>query len=233
MSCQGMEELLNEYVDQTLADDKCHEVERHIDGCQSCRETLASLRSLRAEAAALPKTIVPARDLWPQIRARIGTTTVAREGSAGSGPFSVLALRSARSQWALAAAAAMVLVVFSAAVTSYLLTGGAGVIPVSGVSAGATSLVVATLDEFRPAEADYALAIDELTWALEERRDSLDADTITVIETNLRVIDAAIRRARAALEDHPGSPKLARILSNNYRIKLDLLERANNLVERS
>lgn len=74
-------------------------------------------------------------------------------------------------------------------------------------------------------EAEYAIRIERLLWALYENRERLDPDTVSTIETNLRVIDGAIGRAREALEEDPENPGLARMLNSNYRHKLQLLQR--------
>jgi hypothetical protein len=70
-------------------------------------------------------------------------------------------------------------------------------------------------------------------FVLYDNRDVLDPDTVTTIETNLRVIDRAIRRAREALADDPGNAGLARLLASNYMHKLQLLQRTSRIIERS
>ena len=69
--------------------------------------------------------------------------------------------------------------------------------------------------------------------ALYENRETLDPDTVTTIDTNLRVINRAIRRAREALDEDPQNGGLNRMLSSNYRRKLELLQRANRMIELS
>ena len=59
-----------------------------------------------------------------------------------------------------------------------------------------------------------AVEIEQLMWALFENRERLDEDTVSTIETNLRVIDRAIRSAREALEDDPQNAGLTRMLTS-------------------
>ena len=238
MSCETMESRLNDYVDEVLADEQRGELEEHLNACGSCREAIAALRTLGDEAAALPKNIMPTRDLWPEIVSRISSGKLvsvdfgAEESSAWSfAPF--------WQRYAALAAAALVLVVLSSGITAYLMRGNGGTGggstgggSTSGGSTGVDTVTMApvALTEFGPAESEYTDAIEGLQTILNQRRDSLDPETVTVIETSLRVIDRAIRRAKAALEDNPNNAELARMLSKNYRKKLKLLEKANRLI---
>jgi len=53
----------------------------------------------------------------------------------------------------------------------------------------------------------------------------LDPATVAVVDENLRVIDAAIAAARAALDQDPASALLSQRLAGAYDMKLDLLRR--------
>lgn len=61
---------------------------------------------------------------------------------------------------------------------------------------------------------------------LAERRAVLDTATVTAIEQNLRIIDEAIARSRAALEKDPASQFLAGQLNTVLERKLELLRSA-------
>ena len=95
MMCSEWETRLNEYVDGTLTAETRALVETHLAGCAGCRAAVAELRALVAGAAALPKRIEPARELWTGVAARIGK----RERGKGKGWW----------RTALAAAAALVI----------------------------------------------------------------------------------------------------------------------------
>lgn len=71
MNCDKVNVSLNDYVDGDLRAAKRRKVERHLEGCASCREELARLRTLVARASTLPKSVSPSRDLWPEIEARL------------------------------------------------------------------------------------------------------------------------------------------------------------------
>jgi len=61
------EELLNDYVDETLSAAERLELERHLAECDDCGDTVEEIRSLVRRAAELPD-LPPARDLLPGIR---------------------------------------------------------------------------------------------------------------------------------------------------------------------
>lgn len=233
MSCKITEGQLNDYADDLLTAAKRAELEAHLESCAPCRETVVSLLSLRQQAAALPREIEPGRDLWPEIESRLAPTRVMRVDFGTRGPAAWFGLRSTWAQWATLATAALVLVVASSAITAYFMgamapAGGRG-----GEATGLAQPVSSALAELEPAEVGYAQAIEDLVQTLDEQREELDPDTVTAIEANLRVIDEAIRRARAAIERDPDNSTLARVLTDNYRKKLEFLQRTNRLIRRS
>ena len=65
-----------------------------------------------------------------------------------------------------------------------------------------------------------------LAMVLERGREVLDPGTVRVLEENIRVMGGAIREAREALVQDPGSKVLRRLLSENLRTKLELLRHA-------
>ena len=82
MTCEQVATRLDEYVDGDLDEAAFQEIELHLAGCAECRQQERLLRALIAEAAALPEEIRPARDLWPEMAARLrgaeGARLVAR-----------------------------------------------------------------------------------------------------------------------------------------------------------
>lgn len=72
------EERLNGFVDGLLSAVERDAAEQHLAGCAECRRDVERLRALLASAAALPKSIEPARDLWPDIAPRLGRHGVPR-----------------------------------------------------------------------------------------------------------------------------------------------------------
>jgi hypothetical protein len=250
------EQRLGDYVDGVLSENEAAEVERRLAESAGARATVDFLRSLRVQAERLPEAIEPDRDLWPGIRARmapaplapvaapardetmqVGASPAGRRiapGAPGSDRLSGWP-RLAAPQWAALAAAAMFLVVGSATITAWMMGAAA---PADGSAGAETTLgdpsaSGVALDAALPPEARYAVQIEQLLWTLYENRESLDPDTVTTIETNLRVIDRAIRTAREALNEDPGHAGLSRMLDSSYRRKLELLQRASRIIEMS
>ncbi len=228
------EERLNDYVDGVLSDQEAAEVERYLASSAEARDTVQFLRSLQARAAELPASIDPEGDLWPAIQTRlapvplVSLTGVARRAASPAAASWWPTLEPL--QWATLTAAAMFLVVTSSAMTAWIVDApGPLDAPADGAGGAVLSAVAPTA--IPAIEAEYAVQIERLLWALYENRDRLDPDTVSTIETNLRVIDRAIGRAREALKDDPENRGLARMLNSSYRHKLRLLQRTTRIIE--
>jgi len=206
--CPGMEERLNDSVDDLLSAAEQAEVDRHVAGCADCREVLSGLRSLREDAAALSPMLEPPRDLWPGIDAAL----VPRGR----------VLRPARwrmpsPRWVAALAAAAVVL----AATAALLL----VDPTSGPTTGDEVSQVSWGD----AEADYVVATRDLMEVLDARREELSPETLAVVDDNLRIINQAIHEVRDALENDPGHAGGEYLVASLYRKKVALLQQAVRL----
>ncbi len=76
MPCEAVEATLPDYLDETLEAWVRSSVDEHLGQCLRCAGLVRDLRNIENEAATLPD-LVPVRDLWPEIEARIGTPVVA------------------------------------------------------------------------------------------------------------------------------------------------------------
>jgi len=209
LTCVGVEDRLDAYLNASLGLGERAAVERHLAQCASCRGEVAFLRTLLGDTRALPRSLDPERDLWPEIAERL-------DEAEGRG--------SRHWHWTPLAAAAVALVALSAAL-----------LVASLLRDPQPTSVATTATEVGPAvaasalEAEYADALADLQAALETGRDALAPETIVVIEESLRLIDRAIAEARAALNADPANADLARRLTSNYALKVDLLRRAARL----
>ena len=70
-TCAWTTQRLDDFVDAELGPDEQRRVEAHLEECPRCRADEASLRALLDEVAALPRSITPDRDLWPEIADRL------------------------------------------------------------------------------------------------------------------------------------------------------------------
>ena len=176
---------------------------------------------VRDAAAQLP-VLRPSRDLWDGIAARIETPTIALP----TAPAAVVAPRRAWLAPSRLVAAAALLMAVTAGVTWQVATR----------EQAAPSIEVASNDIVLPAATvvatpvvrvtgAYEQEIAELRTILAETDLALDPATVAVVDENLRVIDAAIAAARAALDQDPASALLSQRLAGAYDMKLDLLRR--------
>lgn len=139
---QQIQTLLDEYIDGGLAAAERAGVEAHLEICAACAAEVESLLALRAATGELAREIAPGRDLWPEILARIQSTSAAttsapeRVAEAGGGA-TVVDLASRRRipmRWSGGmgrAAAVFLLVVASSGATAYLMRGSSAVEPVA------------------------------------------------------------------------------------------------------
>jgi anti-sigma factor RsiW len=213
MTCQELDERLDDWLDGALAPRAASEVEAHLLSCPFCRERERRLRQVLAHAAALPRSLTPPRDLWPGIARRVGR----RWSWAVWSPI------------ALAAAAAVVVglvaVLWNGSAPSQVRTVQ---IPASSPE---TRLVAGAVSDpvLAAAERDYDAATNALLEALLQRGSRLQPETLAAVQTNLEVIDRALAEVRQALVRDPSNPELSRMLVATHRKKVDVLRRVMKL----
>jgi len=207
-------ERLSAYVDGDLVGEALAGAEAHLAVCKACRAAVQGLRRVVGLARALDDR-PPARDLWPDIAARIGAST-----RSDVIPLATRRRRVAFSVPQLAAAGlALSLVSAGGALTAMRFLGPA-VAPIAAADPNAVPRNVAD-----PA-ASYDVAIHELEGLLSARRSDLDSTTVAAVEASLRVIDLAIAQARAAVARDPNNLYLNSHLRSTLDRKLDVLRRA-------
>ncbi len=210
MTCDEVDGRLDDYADGSLSEGEFQEVELHLSSCAACREQERRLRLILAQARALPRELLPSRDLWAGVAQRI---------EAG---------RRGRATWWLGLAAAAVLV--GAVSVSLLRRSDPG--PVSVSAPGPVTVPVSLTREgttLGAAEQEYERAASELLAAIQDRRQSLSPQTLANVERNLAVIDQALNEVRAALGRDPGNKDLTRMLVSAHRKKVDTLRRVVRL----
>lgn len=205
---------------------------RHRADCAECTTVWAELEQISAQAAALP-VLMPSRDLWAGIDARLESRAVAPATDASHTRPVQVATRWSRSNVLRVALAASMLIAVTSGITWQLATSAADTTPTVATTTGAEddagvgsidgddpTLRLAKYDEeFRAMDTEIA-AMQRL---LETRRSAFDSATIAVLERSLAVIDTAIAESRAALLKDPASRFLATQLSRSYTSKLTLL----------
>ncbi|MEP6689629.1 MAG: hypothetical protein ABJD07_00655 [Gemmatimonadaceae bacterium] len=223
-------------------------METHAASCARCAAVLADVAAIRDEARALP-ALVPSRDLWSGIEARIAAPVIGLPAAAIHG-------RRARRPW-LGVAAAAGLVIATAAITRALTPRATTARPVVAVApAPAPAVVRETLFVMSPAmnvsltggtrdsratvtavqqktERLYGREIDELQQLIKVRRTDVDPRTLAIIDYNLAVIEHAIAQTRDALAKDPASSFLLERLNGALDKKVDLLRTAAQLPSRT
>jgi hypothetical protein len=209
---------LSEYLDDELDGAERLELESHLATCESCAVTLAELRRVVGRAQALDDR-GPARDLWPGIATRIGSST------------DELASRRVRRRISFTVpqlvAASLALIAVSAGIARLASKQPARSaslpVPTSG-SVGQPAM-------FEKADSSADIAVDQLRLALAEgqRSGRLSPTTVYKLEHSLAVIDSAIAEGKRALMVDPQSAYLNHHLADTMRHKLEFLREANRI----
>lgn len=213
-----------------MTTERNHDVtdERHRATCAACRTLWAELDAISAEAAQL-SDLAPSRDLWSGIEARLGApAVVASDDATVAGRIQPRWRATTLVQFAAAAA---LLVTVTSTVTWKLATERGAPLAFTeqslpGGDPEASALYLASLNA-SVSQMDQEIAA--LQTIVSERRRELDPRTVSVLEANLKVIDAAIAESRAALAADPSSQFLASQFTRAYSSKLTLLRDAATL----
>jgi len=145
MTCEAFDAALPDYLEGTMDVSMRASVERHLRECVRCTGLVRDLENITKEAASLPD-LVPSRDLWAGIEARIAAPVIAL-GAAPARP------RKLAPAWMAIAAAALIV---STAGITYTLTARTirtnGVAPATSTIAEAPPSAVTSETTTVPAE---------------------------------------------------------------------------------
>jgi anti-sigma factor RsiW len=263
MTCEAFDAGLPDYLEGTLDDSVRRQVETHLRECLRCAGLVRDLQNIQKEAAALPD-LVPARDLWDGIEARIaapvipmarperprrlapawmgvaaaalvlataGITYQLTSRSLRSGPEATIAQTTPQTPaqggndsaaGSSGAAEPTVPAVNSPATgPSNFTRGGA-----TGASASGRLVTNDQQSALEQSDQVYGKEIAMLQAVVSQRKTQLDSSTVAIIEQNLKIIDAAIERSRAALAKDPASLLLSEQLTHVLDKKVELLRTA-------
>ena len=217
---------LQDLSDGLLARAERERIEHHLAVCQSCTDSLAVIESLKADALLLRVDCEPPADEWQAIASRLSERSPAGSRSEPAPVVGTAASRPRALPTNLRVAAGVVLALGLGAGAA-LIVDRAGTDPSESVGAsrpGAPALGAGDGAELvRTLEEAYGPSITELQDALALGRDQLEPETLAVIEENLGIIEAALARARAAIDADPSAPAVTRSLDSLYRAKIQLL----------
>lgn len=180
----------------------------------------AKMKELLELTAALPRESEPPESAWEEIRAQL-TQLPAYQ------PRRVAAWQ----RPAFLAAAAVLLVAASAAVTSVVLerdgmpAGSVVAAPARATDSEGTAVLAALALR----ENQYLQTVNGLNELIVANESGLAPETIRTIRASLLVIDAAILEVRQALAEDPANAQLLEILEANYEKKVDLLRRTTEM----
>ena len=257
MDCAAFDERLADYLEGDLDSAARREVEAHVGSCVRCSALLRDLEHIRASAAELPE-LTPSTDLWGGIARRIDTPVLPLTRPA---PNVVAGRRNF--DWVRRAAVAAALVAVTAGVTYTLTVAHGPLAATQNIASNRPTspdsdvrpttdtanrqLVPPTPGTTNPQDTElvspptqqvsatesYSREIDRLRTIFARNRSQLDPRTAAIIEANLKVIDDAIAQSKAALAQDPASRFLNNQLNSALGKKLELLQTAALLPNRT
>ncbi len=217
MNREKVYEQIDDYVDGLLDADARKAFETFMRDDGELRADVDAFKELKRQASALPASVMPKRDLWPGIEARIQRPATINFGSfRGRQPhYSVMRY--------VMAAAALVLMVL-------------GVRAMVGLEDAAEPMtpIVAIDPELNRIEQEYAAAKEELLSALRARQASMDEEaleTLAIVEEYRAIIEGAVGTINIALAKDPDSPELERMLHAAYQNEVNLLHQSVQLAD--
>jgi hypothetical protein len=185
----------------------------------------ARLRELREATDRLPREMDPPVDAWDGIRAQI-----ARDEASALRPPAGKPIHVWQRSGFLIAASLLLVVGFSAITYVSTERTDSGPAPISSAPGGNAAVsAVSALAQFTGKENEYLRRVNGLVAIMESDEVQLAPETMAKVKESLAVIDAAILEAREALARDPASRALIEMLESTYEMKLDLLERTNEL----
>ncbi len=199
-------ELLSRYLDGELGEDERRALEARLAADAALARELDALRALVAAAGALPRAVDPPPAAWSAIRARLETGS-ARPASRGI-------------PWL--AAAAVALVVLAGGFLLGRLDAGRGAAPPIAQAPD----VPAVRDDRDDRGATPGDPADAVFAARDAVTAGGDPESDDVLRRNLEIIDQAVHRLHAALEEDPSNASLQRLLNAEYKRRGALLRRA-------
>jgi hypothetical protein len=216
MTCDRCHDLVDDYVDGTLAADDLKAIEAHLAGCDTCRAMAADWSAIRRSARAL-EPHVPPPQVWTKLAASFegerSRSMASRWFAGGVG-------------WRPLAVAATLIVLAGGA--SWILLRQSSLTPSDSSPRIATTtnpeLVQSVETELKLAEEHYQKAIAGLEQITRTESTTLDPQVAAVLQKNLDVIDQAIGESRAALQTQPASDVAQESLFEALRNKVALLQ---------
>jgi anti-sigma factor RsiW len=228
MNCADLNAALVDLVDGRLDGPEGRGVERHLEGCASCRALVEDLRSIRAAAFLLDRR-EPKAGSWSKLQAAIASEPA---------PGRVLSMRGAvrrslgEGGWRvwLGAAAALILATVIGVLPLWNRESAREESPSSETADGAEITVESVSAQFEAAEKIYQKAIDDLQTLANRDTGELDPQVASVLQKNLAVIDQAISESRAALKSQPSSANAQNGLFDALRTKVAVLQQTVELI---
>ena len=214
MKCAAAQELISDYVDGNIGQDREAELKAHLEGCPDCRELAQDFASIVRGGKGLA-SYEPSAEVWPKIAAEVRE---ARPQAPAGTPEkrSWLGTFWKPAGWAVTAAAVLMLVVVGGLVMRQK--------PGSSPPAAKKGSVEFTLAKLQEAQGYYEKAIQALSEAVQSQEDKMDPRLADVFSRDLAAMDETIQSCRQIIQRDPDNLAVRAFLLTAYREKVNFLE---------
>lgn len=216
MICKQCQELLSEYIDGALELGEQVNIERHLSDCEPCRAVRDDLLQIVHFSQQLPMQS-PSTALWP----RISLDLADLRPSFWTRPLRWLAsVRTLNFNFSvpqlIAGAAALAIIVSIGVIVSR----NDGKPQLSASARFSTDVTPLSQTDLQQLEKQ----INQLSVAVERRKETWDPELRTAFERNLLYIEQSLVECRHQLKDNPADNVSQELMLNAYREKVRLLE---------
>jgi anti-sigma factor RsiW len=223
MNCAELNEALVDLVDGRLDGAEQRSVERHLEGCATCRALVEDMRSIRGAAFMLDRH-EPKAATWSKLQAAI-----AAEPAPKGRLLDISWGRRSLPVW-LGAAAALILATVFGVWPLLNRTPARHDASATAAASDEPATVESVTAEFEAAEKHYQKAIDDLQTIANKDTGELDPQVAAVLQKNLTLIDQAITESRDALKAQPSNSSAQNGLFDELRTKVALLQQTVELI---
>jgi hypothetical protein len=233
MDCEKCSDLLDDFLDGTLASDDRTLLSTHLDECLGCACVRDEIRSIVSTAAESREHFVAPpneRALWLRVRNTIEAELSTQQRAAAASSFAPstrenFLARVMNKRWALSlpqlTAAVVAIVIGVSVITTVgmqrLGAGEGGVKP------------VAEAKSLRKLDSDQLIRIEYLMQRVEERKSRWNPRMREAFDRNLGIIDATVSDSLKELNESPHDEISEEALNAALRDKMELLREFSEL----
>jgi hypothetical protein len=231
MNCSECQDLLSEFIDEELSENKRAFMQMHIDSCNECCAIFDDLSQIVSVSKELP-LLSPENALWSKIEDEIRelkALPAQKQRTNTWTRFWNYRLHLSLSMPQIAGVICLVMMLSLAATFTYLPEKSA-IITSTPIAYNHSTIVARPLaNVMNPEEAELYSAIDRTMQTVNRRRAKWDPQLQTLFERNLAIVDRSVSECKQMVLRNPDDQIAHEMMMIAYKEKLRLLEQFSTL----